>query len=65
MSKHYGKHLSCTVSPHTLWHLRRLARMSGYGDQLGRVVDKLTREKVLELKPKRGYYDECTGHFRD
>jgi hypothetical protein len=37
--------------------------MSGYGDQLGRVVDKLTREKVLELKPKRGYYDECTGRF--
>lgn len=45
MSKHYGKHLSCTVSPQTLWHLRRLARMSGYGDQIGRVVDKLTRER--------------------
>ena len=57
------QHLSCTVSPQTLWHLRRLARMSGYGDQLGRVVDKLTREKVLELKPKRGYCDECTGRF--
>ena len=50
MSKHYGKHLSCTVSPQTLWHLRRLARMSGYGDQIGRVVDKLTREKVIALR---------------
>ena len=65
MSKHYGKHLSCTVSPQTLWHLRRLARMSGYGDQLGRVVDKLPREKVLVLKPKRGYYDGNTGSLRD
>ena len=65
MSKHYGKHLSCTVSPQTLWHLRRLARMSGYGDQLGRVVDKLTREKALALKATRGDCDECTGRFRD
>ena len=64
MSKHYGRRpLAPTVSPQTLWHLRRLARMSGYGDQLGRVVDKLTREKVLELKPKRGYYDECREAF--
>lgn len=50
MARHRGKHLSCTVSPQTLWHLRRLARMSGYGDQVGRVVDKLTREKVMALR---------------
>ncbi len=50
MARHRGKHLSCTVSPQTLWHLRRLARMSGYGDQIGRVVDKLTREKVIALR---------------
>ena len=63
MARHRGKHLSCTVSPQTLWHLRRLARMSGYGDQLGRVVDKLTREKVLDLKAGRRYDGENTGHL--
>ena len=62
MARHRGKHLSCMVSPQTLWHLRRLARMSGYGDQVGRMVDKLTREKVLEIK-MGGHYDEYAGRF--
>ena len=52
MARHRGKHLSCTVSPQTLWHLRRLARMSGYGDQIGRVVDKLVRDRMILLKAR-------------
>lgn len=33
----------------TLWHLERLAYLDGCGD-VGRMVDKLTRDKVLALR---------------
>lgn len=36
------------VTAQTLWHLEDLARLCGY-KELGRVVDKLTREKMLSL----------------
>ena len=36
------------VMAQTLWHLEDLARICGY-KELGRVVDKLTREKMLSL----------------
>ena len=33
----------------TLWHLERLAYLDGCGD-VGRMVDKLTRDKMLALR---------------
>ena len=39
----------CLVKAQTLWHLERLAQMDGCGD-VGRMVDKLTRDKMLALR---------------
>lgn len=44
------RRLSILVSAQTAWNLNNLARMCGYGDNLGKVVDKLVREKMIELK---------------
>ena len=44
------RRLSILVSAQTAWNLHKLARMCGYGDNLGKVVDKLVREKMLELR---------------
>lgn len=42
------RRLSVLVTPQTLYHLEQLAGMEGHR-QLGRVVDKLVREKMLAL----------------
>ena len=47
------RHLSLLVSAQTAWNLHKLARMCGYGDNVGKVVDKLVREKMVELKGDR------------
>ena len=44
------RRLSILVSAQTAWNLHKLARMCGYGDNLGKVMDKLVREKMLQLK---------------
>lgn len=44
------RRLSLLVSAQTAWNLEKLARMSGYGDNLGKVVDKLVREKMILMK---------------
>lgn len=44
------RRLSLLVSAQTVWNLEKLARMSGYGDNLGKVVDKLVREKMILMK---------------
>lgn len=41
--------IGCRVTPQTLWNLRKLSKTMGYGDNIGKVVDKLTREKMLSL----------------
>ena len=40
------------VTAQTLWHLEELARICGY-KELGRVVDKLVREKMVSLRDRR------------
>lgn len=42
--------LICKVHPQTLWNLYKLAKMCKFGDNLGKVIDKLVREKMLELR---------------
>ena len=44
--------ITIRVTAQTLYHLQQLAEACGYKD-LGRAVDKLTREKMLELKEWR------------
>ena len=44
------RRLVCKVTPQTLWNLQKLAKMMKYGDNLGKVVDKLVREKMISLK---------------
>ena len=48
------RRLSVLVTPQTFWHLARIAKMAGFGDNLGRVIDKLVREKVMELRGEEG-----------
>jgi len=48
------RRISLVVNSQTLWHLRKLASEAGYSDrELGRVVDKLVREKAAERSEYR------------
>lgn len=38
------------VTSMTLWNLRKLAKMANYGDNLGKVIDQLVKEKMVSLK---------------
>ena len=40
------RRINIVVTAQTLWHLRRLAAMAGWGEKdLGRVIDKLVRNE--------------------
>lgn len=41
--------IGCRVTPQTLWNLRKLAKVMNYGDNIGKVIDKLTREKMMSM----------------
>lgn len=47
-SKKNLRRVSLVVTAQTLYHLNKLAAMSGYNN-LGRVVDKLVREKAVYM----------------
>ena len=49
MSNKNLRRLSLLVTPQTAYNLQRLAQMAGYRE-IGRVVDKLVREKMIDLK---------------
>ena len=55
MNNKKGKRrVSVLLNAQTVYHLERMAASSGYKD-LGRVIDKLVREKMLSLRePSRG-----------
>ena len=46
------RRVSIVVTAQTLYHLNRLAAMSDY-KEIGRVVDKLVRKKVVSLDTGR------------
>ena len=48
------RRLSILVTAQTLYNLQKLADMTG-SRNVGRVVDKLTREKMLALRGVRDY----------
>lgn len=45
------------LTSQTVYNLFGLAGMAGYGKHIGRVVDKLVREKMLELKGEKHHGD--------
>lgn len=48
------RRVSLVINSQTLWHLKKLAAEAGYSDrELGRIVDKLVREKVAERSEYR------------
>lgn len=50
------RRVSVLISAQTLWHLESLAFSCGYGKDIGKVIDKLTREKVLQIADQKGAY---------
>lgn len=57
MKKSNLRRVTMLVTCQTAGNLEKLAKMAGYGDQIGRVVDKLTRDRMLELRIERvGYH---------
>lgn len=51
MNKKNMRRVSMLVTAQTLGNLEKLAAMSGY-HEVGRVVDKLVREKMISLNPQ-------------
>lgn len=51
------RRISILVTAQTKGNLEKLAAMSGYGHELGRVVDKLTRDRMVSLRYKED--DRC------
>lgn len=52
MNKKNMRRVSILVTAQTLGNLEKLAAISGYRE-IGRVVDKLVREKMISLNPQR------------
>ena len=52
MNKKNMRRVSILVTAQTLGNLEKLAAMSGYRE-VGRVVDKLVREKMISLNPQK------------
>lgn len=46
------RRISILVTAQTKGNLEKLAAMAGCGHELGRVVDKLTRDRMVSLKYK-------------
>lgn len=42
--------LNCKVNSMSFWNLRKLAKMSKYGDNVGKVIDMLVRDKMISLR---------------
>ena len=45
------KHIQVTITDGTLYHLNQMAKANGYGKNIGRVIDKLVRDKMLSMRP--------------
>ena len=61
MSKKNRRRISVLVSSQTLYHLENMRQFCGYGD-IGRVIDKLVREKQIELN--EGVRNHAEGKYQ-
>ena len=59
MSKKNCRRISTLVSAQTLYHLENMKQFCGFSD-IGRVIDKLVREKQIELN--RGVRNHAENH---
>lgn len=53
MEKKNLRKIHCTVKSQTLYHLEHMAAAMGTNN-IGRVIDKLTREKMISMKSTKG-----------
>lgn len=51
MDKKNLRKIRCTVTAQTLYNLEHMAASAGYNN-IGRIIDKLTREKMLTMRNK-------------
>lgn len=57
MNKKNLRRVPVVVTAQTLWHLKRLAAMNGWGEKdLGRVIDKIIRERCATEKEGRKHH---------
>lgn len=66
IKRHYLRTVTVKITEQTLFHLTDMARFSGYGRNIGRVIDKLTREKMLSLHENRKTVSDtcvCCGKY--
>lgn len=54
MNRKNLRRVSVVLNTQTLYHLERMAAVSGYGKNIGRVIDKLVREKQTSLRVPTG-----------
>ena len=54
--KNYRR-MSAIVTAQTLFNLHKLSKASGYGDNIGKVIDKLTRDRMVSLHIIDGMID--------
>lgn len=63
MNKKNMRRVSMLITSQTLKNLDRLAVMAGY-HEMGRVVDKLVREKMISLREQeRERYGSCNQQW--
>lgn len=62
MNKKNMRRVSLLVTAQTAKNLDRLAAMSGYFE-VGRVVDKLVRKKMISLRCEKGGMSHGSGDF--
>lgn len=53
MNKKNLRKIKCTVTAQTLYNLEHMAAAMGTSN-IGRVIDKLTREKMIAIKSTKG-----------
>ena len=53
MEKKHLRKIHCNVTAQTLYHLEHMAAAMGTNN-IGRVIDKLTREKMISMKSTKG-----------
>lgn len=66
MPKKNRRRVSVLLSSQTLYHLEQMAQFSGNKD-IGRVIDKLVREKRLDLNEStaKGVRNNATGQCQN
>ena len=50
MAKANLRRINCLVYAQTLYNLNKLAKICGYGDNIGKIIDKLTRAEMMSMK---------------